>query len=284
MVKKLEQYEEVDYPRCLPSLRASAAGLTLPSSHPLHTPTTHPLLLSAAATRIRAEVEAAFSQESDQSNDKSEAQQQQQLSELSSPKHLPEKLVISHGHPVSVRSQSTVKQEPLSLPSPSPVSVPERTVFGPPKTKRIKKNVRSMPEKPLKSTGKGSAVKRRKGDIDPNAPKKPSNAFFWFCQAKRAELQEQFKGEVTTGQHDLTKALARLWGETPADDRKVGVTNNKCSTCVVLQYSLSYKLYLNFAINHVTCIIYTYLSHFETENLNEAISFTYNYSGLFCHL
>ncbi len=240
LVKKLEQYEEVDYPRCLPSSRAAVTGLTLPTPHSLHTPTPHslhtptphPLLLTAAANRVRAEVEAALSQETDQSNDSNG-----QPSELNSPKHRPEKLIVSHSNPMTVMPQSTVIQGPLSLiPIPSPVSVPDRTIFGPPKTKRSKKN-------PLKSAGRMSAAtKRRKGDIDPNAPKKPSNAFFWFCQARRAELQEQFKGEVTTGQHDLTKALARLWGETPPDDKKVGVVNSK-QLCVLrsISYACSYS-------------------------------------------
>ena len=67
---------------------------------------------------------------------------------------------------------------------------------------------------------KGSS-KKRKGDVDPNAPKKPSNAFFWFCQDKRAALQEQVKLEGLGGQHDLTKALARLWSETKTEDKKV---------------------------------------------------------------
>ena len=70
------------------------------------------------------------------------------------------------------------------------------------------------------TTHKGSS-KKRKGDVDPNAPKKPSNAFFWFCQDKRAALQEQVKLEGLGGQHDLTKALARLWSETKTEDKKV---------------------------------------------------------------
>ena len=69
--------------------------------------------------------------------------------------------------------------------------------------------------------GSRKGSKRRRGDIDPNAPKKPSNAFFWFCQDKRAALQEQVKIEGLGGQHDLTKALARLWSETKTEDKKV---------------------------------------------------------------
>ena len=77
--------------------------------------------------------------------------------------------------------------------------------------------------------------KKRKGDVDPNAPKKPSNAFFWFCQDKRAALQEQVKVEGLGGQHDLTKALARLWSETKTEDKKV---------CTLVRH-LGYYMYVH---------------------------------------
>ena len=222
LVNKLEQYEEVDYPRCLPSVRAETNGLTVPSPHPLHITPPHPLLMSAAAARIRAEVEGALSHDhpSDQSNDINGTQQ---LYEPNSPSTERQSTTVAHSNPSAVTPQATVIQGPLSLiPVPPPVIVPDRSRIGPPKTKRTKRAPKGTPEKPLKSAKGAAAAKRRKGEIDPNAPKKPSNAFFWFCQANRADLQEQFKGgEVATGQHDLTKALARLWGETNTDDKKV---------------------------------------------------------------
>ena len=72
----------------------------------------------------------------------------------------------------------------------------------------------------LKKNSPGGA-RRRKADTDPNQPKKPSNAFFWFCQEHRPSLQERFRGEGVQGQHDLTKILAKLWGETAPEDKKV---------------------------------------------------------------
>ncbi|XP_064406115.1 uncharacterized protein LOC135351112 [Halichondria panicea] len=226
LVNKLEQYEEVDYPRCLPSVRAETNGLTILSPHPLHITPPHPLLMTAAAARIRAEVESALSHDhpSDQSNDINGTQLL--YNESNSPKLTSTERsssTVARSNPSVVTPQTTVIQGPPSLiPVPSPVIVPDRSRAGPPKTKRMKRAPKRAPDKPLKSGLKGAAAaKRRKGDIDPNAPKKPSNAFFWFCQANRAELQEQFKeGEVATGQHDLTKALARLWGETNTDDKK----------------------------------------------------------------
>lgn len=64
-------------------------------------------------------------------------------------------------------------------------------------------------------------TKKRKSDADPNAPKKPSNAFFWFCQELRPTLQEHFRGEGVAGQHDLTKVLAKLWSEVSSEEKQV---------------------------------------------------------------
>ena len=224
-MKKLEQYEEVDYPKCLPSARAEANGLKIDSSYLPYTPTPNHVLMTAAATRVRAELELALSQNGDLEAESPRSQSQ--TAERSS--------AHSSAPPVP-GTQSTVTQGPphlIPIPSPSPVLVPDKSPLGPPKTKKLKKTFKGLPEKLVKSSLKGAAAaKRRRGDIDPNAPKKPSNAFFWFCQARRAELQEQFKGEGTTGQHDLTKALAKLWGETNAEDKKVSVC--QCS----LHYSV----------------------------------------------
>ena len=80
-----------------------------------------------------------------------------------------------------------------------------------------------------KQTAKGAAVdkkdssgSRKKKDVDPNAPKKPSNSFFWFCQEHRPGLQSRFEGRGVAGQHELTKVLAKMWSEIKPDDKKVG--------------------------------------------------------------
>lgn len=98
-----------------------------------------------------------------------------------------------------------------------------------PKTKPSATTGTSAPKqkKTTKTAAGGRAKKesgstrKRKSDVDPLAPKKPSNAFFWFCQEYRPGLQEHFKGEGMAGQHDLTKILAKLWSETKMEDRKV---------------------------------------------------------------
>lgn len=98
-----------------------------------------------------------------------------------------------------------------------------------PKTKPSATTGTSAPKqkRTTKTTAGGRAkresgsTRKRKSDVDPLAPKKPSNAFFWFCQEYRPGLQEHFKGEGMAGQHDLTKILAKLWSETKMEDRKV---------------------------------------------------------------
>ena len=237
LVKKLEQYEEVDYPKCLPSSRAEANGLKIDSSYLPYTPTPSHVLMTAAATRVRAELELALSQNGDPLVETAATHRHL---EAESPRSQSQTAERSSAHSSTTPvpgTQSTLTGPPhlIPIPSPSPVLVPDKSPLGPPKTKKLKKTFKGLPEKLVKSSLKGAAAaKRRRGDIDPNAPKKPSNAFFWFCQARRAELQEQFKGEGTTGQHDLTKALAKLWGETNAEDKKVSECVPFFTLCVRL--------------------------------------------------
>ena len=101
--------------------------------------------------------------------------------------------------------------------------LPQLTSQASPKTKPSTTTGMSAPKqkKTTKTTSGRGGTRKRKSDVDPLAPKKPSNAFFWFCQEYRPGLQEHFKGEGMSGQHDLTKILAKLWSETKMEDRKV---------------------------------------------------------------
>lgn len=184
---------------------------------------------AAAAARIRAELDVELNVANETSN-----------SQSSKVNNVPPALLGPHHNetstemgPVTPKSQvtnghTTPKQHPMSSSATSitlvsatvPVPVVMTTTTTntvPTKAKKVTKSVK----RDTSSTEKGATTKKRKTDIDPNAPKKPSNAFFWFCQDKRATLQEQFRGEGMAGQHDLTKALARLWSETKIEDRKV---------------------------------------------------------------
>lgn len=94
-------------------------------------------------------------------------------------------------------------------------------VLSPPPAPKVELSPKPPTSKPKSGKGKGGGGRKKKGDGHSNAPKKPSNAFFWFCQEHRGSLQDQFRGEGVAGQHDLTKILAKLWSEATAEDKKV---------------------------------------------------------------
>ena len=72
-----------------------------------------------------------------------------------------------------------------------------------------------------KSKGRGNSKQEK--ERDPNAPKKPANAFFMFCQQQRTVMQEDQK-EATMGHHELTKTLAKEWNNLVPEEKKVGMT------------------------------------------------------------
>ena len=72
-----------------------------------------------------------------------------------------------------------------------------------------------------KSGRKSDQTSRKKADTDPAAPRKPQNAFLRFFQEHKAEYANQAEGEGLARHHEVTKALARVWGETKPEDKKV---------------------------------------------------------------
>ncbi|XP_065181141.1 transcription factor SOX-4-like [Sycon ciliatum] len=72
------------------------------------------------------------------------------------------------------------------------------------------------------SSGKsGAGGSQSKPKPDPNAPKKPSNAFFMYSQIQRTAIQEEYHASAVTGHHELTKLIAKKWNELPTDEKKV---------------------------------------------------------------
>ena len=118
-------------------------------------------------------------------------------------------LSAPHSRPPS-KHTPTGKRASSSGQSSLPVSGSSPATASPKSGKKAPKGSKSSP-----------ASSRRRKDVDANAPKKPSNAFFWFCQAKRGSLEDQFRGEGMAGQHSLTKLLAQKWGETPSEEKQV---------------------------------------------------------------
>jgi len=79
--------------------------------------------------------------------------------------------------------------------------------------------------KPAKRPTKRKSTKTEK---DPNAPKRPSNPFFQFCQEQRQILMEQLNAELKPGEAELTKQeltrqLAIKWKSLSGQDKKVYV-------------------------------------------------------------
>jgi hypothetical protein len=215
LIKRLEQFEVLDdIPKSKFSLTPDLPALNDDKA------------LLIAAVRIRAELNAELARL------KAQDQEEIKLPGTSNNAHYTSYRGMS---PSNSATSSSVPPHGVATPLQSPVA----SVVAPPsslvpatvptltstsKNARIKKTKATTKvhlQAPEKS--KVSSLKRKKPDADPNAPKKPSNAFFWFCQEKRAALQEKFRGEGMSGQHDLTKALAKLWSETAAEDKKVGL-------------------------------------------------------------
>ncbi|XP_043475756.1 non-histone protein 10 [Leptopilina heterotoma] len=70
-------------------------------------------------------------------------------------------------------------------------------------------------EKPKKGT------KRKGTKADPNAPKRPANPFFQFCQEQRPRVMERLAGEPEPSKQELTRQLATTWKSLSSDDKKV---------------------------------------------------------------
>ncbi|GJQ71929.1 hypothetical protein Trydic_g3038 [Trypoxylus dichotomus] len=70
--------------------------------------------------------------------------------------------------------------------------------------------------------------KTPRAEKDPNAPKRPSNPFFLFCQEQRQILMEQINSELKPGEveptkQELTRQLAIKWKSLNSSDKQVYV-------------------------------------------------------------
>ncbi|CAG4937013.1 unnamed protein product [Parnassius apollo] len=84
-------------------------------------------------------------------------------------------------------------------------------------------------EKQNSSTGKKPGSKRKskadKPERDPNAPKKPCNAFFQFCQEQRPLVVAETTSELGTEptKQEVTRQLASRWRSLTNDEKRVYV-------------------------------------------------------------
>lgn len=85
------------------------------------------------------------------------------------------------------------------------------------------------------ATGPTAPAKRKaqKPPVDPNAPKRPANPFFQFCQEQRSIVLENLvslgQGEPT--KQEVTKHLATKWNALTTDDKKVLSLCLRCLLC-----------------------------------------------------
>ncbi|KAH9524590.1 hypothetical protein Btru_027273 [Bulinus truncatus] len=58
---------------------------------------------------------------------------------------------------------------------------------------------------------------------DPNAPKKPANAFLMFCTTRRTSVQEEYFKEHNEeiAHHELTKSLAQQWNALVPEEKRI---------------------------------------------------------------
>ena len=70
----------------------------------------------------------------------------------------------------------------------------------------------------------GSGTPRAKKD--PEAPRKPVNAYFIFCERKRTEVQKQMQEEKQgdVDRKEVTRKLSQLWLDLPPDEKKMYYT------------------------------------------------------------
>lgn len=59
---------------------------------------------------------------------------------------------------------------------------------------------------------------KAKPEKDPNAPKRPANAFFMFCQLERGKLRESHQDASLS---ELTKMLGLQWKDMSAEEKQV---------------------------------------------------------------
>lgn len=64
-------------------------------------------------------------------------------------------------------------------------------------------------------------AKRKGAKADPNAPKRPANPFFQFCQEQRPRVMERLAGEPEPSKQELTRQLAITWKSLSSEDKKV---------------------------------------------------------------
>lgn len=83
-------------------------------------------------------------------------------------------------------------------------------------------------EKFAKKRIKKKITKTERPERDPNAPKRPANPFFQFCQEQRTLVMERLNAELKPGEpepskQELTRQLAIRWKALTSEDKQIYV-------------------------------------------------------------
>lgn len=81
---------------------------------------------------------------------------------------------------------------------------------------------------------------------DPNAPKRPANPFFQFCQEQRSILMDELNSGLQPGQpelskQELTRQLAQRWRSMDPINKQIYVNKYESSKRKYNQEMLTYK-------------------------------------------
>ncbi|KAL7286542.1 hypothetical protein TKK_0019170 [Trichogramma kaykai] len=86
---------------------------------------------------------------------------------------------------------------------------------------KIVKGTKATPINNVKEEKVKKPTKRKTPKADPNAPKRPANPFFQFCQEQRPRVMERLAGEPEPSKQELTRQLASTWKSLSFEDKRV---------------------------------------------------------------
>ncbi|XP_050295899.1 uncharacterized protein LOC126735855 [Anthonomus grandis grandis] len=140
-----------------------------------------------------------------------------------------QRLINIYGEDLTIIPMEVLADEEEDVkPSIPPLLTPKKEPIEKPEEPTVKEKLeKSKPEK-TKATKRPAGKKVPKSEKDPNAPKRPANPFFQFCQEQRQILMEQISaelkpGEVEPSKQELTRQLALKWNSLAVPDKKVYV-------------------------------------------------------------
>ncbi|XP_071943826.1 uncharacterized protein [Antedon mediterranea] len=135
-------------------------------------------------------------------------------------RNAPLMIVVEDDMPFTAVSSSDLGGDfsdvPSSVPPIKQSVSPSVSVASPSNIVTTSKPVASAPRKKKRRDDKPEKEK------DPNAPKKPANAYLMFCQQARAPVQEEHQNldKDDISHQELTKELAKRWNELTTDQKQ----------------------------------------------------------------